>query len=232
MHKIILSLCFVAVLQTGCHSAGVYRAKGGNATHNSPSGVVAKIQQPENPKDAAKQDVDVEDTQELVLPAGSAVPVSTVTPTPSGTITNVQVFTVGSNTTYRVTHREKSHAQVGASQADVVGETIAKLKAVRWLVGVGIVIFIGGLACAFVPYLEAFFGGILPGLVIAGGGLVLTALPYLIVGNEKLIVVGAVVTLGGVLGAIYVHKHGGIMAELAALKADAQSAVASVEKKV
>src|SRR3984957_9577056 len=127
----------------GCKSE--LRTKGGNSYHETADGTRVQIQQPENPKDDAKQDLDVEDTSEMIVPAGATVEQKQVTKQPGFIpLTNTIVYTVPTNTVVHHSHIERSHSDVGAAQKDTLGETIAKLKSAKIFVVIGIIVCIGG----------------------------------------------------------------------------------------
>ncbi len=207
------------VLMLGCRSE--LRTKGGNAYHETAGGSSVHIQQPENPKDSAKQDLDIEDTSTLIVPAGATVEQKQVTKAPGFMpLTNTTVYTVPTNTTVHHSHIERSHSDVGAAQKDTLGETIAKLKSAKIFVVIGIVVCIGGVFLAVYPPAEVFLGGFTPGAILAAVGLVIAVLPYVIIGNEKLLslLIAGAAAVG--LAFWWIHKHGGIQAELLKLKKD------------
>lgn len=221
--KIIFSFCLCVILFAGCKTE--LRTKGGNASHTAADGAAVQIQQPENPKDDAKQDLQVEDITRLWVPAGAQVRTFDVAKEPGRPPqTNFSVFTVPTNTLIEHSHKESSHSDVGAAQKDTLGETIAKLKSAKIFVVIGILVCIGGVFLAVWPPAETFLGGFMPGTILAAVGLVLAVLPYVIIGNEKLFALAAFATVAGGLAFWWVHKHGGLTVELAKLKADLQAA--------
>lgn len=111
---------------------------------------------------------------------------------------------------------EEVDTVIGAAQKDTARELGAKLGALKGVVWVGILVFLFG-AISFVwPPLKAIVGGsVTTSAVIAGAGLAMIVLPTLIVGNELLIMGGAV----GV-AAIYfwAHRHGAVRGEVKVLR--------------
>lgn len=208
-------------MSNGCKSE--LRTKGGNSYHETADGARVQIQQPENPKDDAKQDLDVEDTSTMIVPAGATVEQKMVAKEPGrAPITNITVYTVPTNTVVHHSHIERSHSDVGAAQKDNLGELVAKLKSAKIFVVIGIIVCVGGVFLAVYPPAEVFLGGFTPGAILAAVGLVIAVLPYVVIGNEKLLSVLIFAAVAGGLAFWWVHKHGGLQAELTKLKADFQ----------
>lgn len=206
-------------LTDGCIGSRAFRAQGGKSSHVSSTGAAFNIQQPQNPKDSANQDTSVSDRFDFTVPTGSFLDLPVVESTPSGILkTNVQRVVVSAPMPVSRTHEEKSVSKVGASQPDVVGETLAKLKSSKWITVLGILIFLAGIGCAVYPPVSAILGGITPGAAMAASGLVIAVLPYLIIGNEKFLCVGIAGALAIALVVWYVHRHGGLQAELTTIK--------------
>jgi hypothetical protein len=220
--KNLISFALLAAMLAGCAGPAL-RTKGGDASHTSASGSRAEIHQPENPKAAANQDLSVTDTMQIEVPAGSQIVMAQTDPESGLRTTNF--VTVSTNTVLSRTHSEQSHAKVGAAQADIVGETVAKLASAKIFTVLGLIVFIGGVFAAVYPAAQALLGGFIPGAAIAGAGLLMAVLPFLIVGHEALFAVALVLTLAGAGVLIWAHKHGGIMAELNVLKNKAESEV-------
>lgn len=178
------------------------RAKGGSMSHANAAGRVTLTRQPENPKDGAQQTT--ETAFELPLPAGSLVPIGT------------NFLRLSADSVYRFS--DKSESKIGGSQVDTVGAVVAKLKSARWLTILGALAFLAGLGAAFWPPARVVLGGTTPGFAVAGGGIVLAALPYLIIGNERFLMVGAIGTALAIILAIFLYRHGGHGRELAVLR--------------
>jgi hypothetical protein len=193
----------------GCGTTGI-RAKGGKTSNVSSTGSITETSQPENPKEKAAQSTETETVKELIIPPGSTIQFNQVDINKAGkAVTNSTVVTVSSNTVMKTEVKEKSKSEVGGAQIDTVGAIVAKLKSARWMTIFGAVIFIAGLAAAFWPVTRTLLGGSTPGLLIAAGGIVLAGLPYIIIGNEKLII-GLVAGIGLlIIGGIFLYRHGG-----------------------
>src|SRR5580693_8808467 len=94
--KKLMQLLAVAVICAGCHGMQP-RAKGGHLSSVTSNGKIETVQ-PENPKDAATQDVEVNDLFELPVPGGAVVSVPTVTKAPGGgSVTNETKITMPTN---------------------------------------------------------------------------------------------------------------------------------------
>jgi hypothetical protein len=177
------------------------RAKGGSLIHGA-----TVTRQPENPKDGAQQKTDTARTIELPLPAGSLVTVGS------------NCFRLSADSVFRDYSQDTSESKIGGSQVDTVGAVVAKLKSARWMTILGCLAFLAGLGAAFWPPARAVMGGTTPGFAVAGGGLVIAALPYLIIGNERFLIVSSIATALGIFGAIFLYRHGGHGRELAVLR--------------
>jgi len=173
------------------------RAKGGSMSHAS-----TVTRQPENPKDGAQQKT--ERTIEVPLPAGSQLAYG-----------SNWAFRLAADSVFRDV--DKTESKIGGSQIDTVGTVVAKLKSARWMVILGCLAFLAGLGASFWPPARAVMGGITPGLVTAGGGLVIAVLPYLVIGNEKFLTAAGLVTALGIGGGIFLYRHGGHGREISLL---------------
>lgn len=214
MKNLIALVSLLAVI--GCKSE--LRTKGGTSAHVAQNGAAVHLAQPENPKDTSTQDFNIDDGYALVIPAGSTLRQQSVDEEAGIPRTNIMEFKFSQPASLTKSHHEGSVSKIGAAQKDTLGETIAKLKSAKIFVFIGIFIMLVGIAFAVYPPLATLAGGFVPGAVCAGAGLVVAVLPYFIIGNEKLFAFGLLAT--GVIagGVIYVHKHGGVTAELATLK--------------
>lgn len=222
--KYLALILITLIFMTGCGSAPV-RAHGGHTSHTTVDGAKVELQQPENPKDVSKQDLCVDDESSVIVPAGSTLKETVVQEVAGKPTTNQLVYTVQTNTTVFHKHHENSTAKVGASQLDLVGDTIAKLNSTKWWSVLGFVIFVGGIFLAFWPASQAFMGGALPGIGIAVAGLVIAALPILLVGHETFILVGVSIAGAVAVAMWYAHHHGGLVAELNVLKTKIESKI-------
>jgi hypothetical protein len=115
-------------------------------------------------------------------------------------------------------HSERSLSSIGASQKDEVGAMVASLHSAKVFTVIGIIAFLGGVFLAFYPPAATLLGGITPGLALAGSGLALAVLPFIVIGHPVLFSVLVVTAIAAGLGIWFVHTHGGITAELAVLK--------------
>jgi hypothetical protein len=100
---------------------------------------------------------------------------------------------------------EKITTKIGASQKDTAREIGAKLSSLKWVVWVGIAVFLFGVASAFWPPLKLIVGSTTTSAVACVAGVALIVLPVVVVGHEVLI-------LGVALGAVvlywFSHKYG------------------------
>jgi len=218
--RLLLFIVAVMLILTGC--VGAPRAHGGSIIAKTTTGATLAVKQPENPQDASKQAIDVDDTADMFIPPGSVLTVPEIITDPVTHVvqTNRTEIKVEGTNVAQVhrTHHEHSAATVGASQPDVVGETIAKLKSSKWITVVGIFVFFVGVGIAAYPPARLIMGGMTPGAALAGAGLVIAALPYILIGNERFFGIAIFATVGVALLAWYIHHHGGLAAELNHLK--------------
>lgn len=188
--KAALFAVVVAVAVAGCMSPHV---DPGNIKTSA-----GELTQPQNPKGSSTIDTESVKSVEFVLPAGSQI--EQVDPVTSHPIT----VTVSSNTPVRITSSEKVDGRVGGADMSI-GKMVAKLKSVKWIQGVGILVFLLGVVTFAWPPARAVVGSVTTSVIIAGAGLALVVLPIVIVGNEVLI-------LGGCLGAaliyFFIHRYG------------------------
>lgn len=106
---------------------------------------------------------------------------------------------------------ESVETTIGAAQKDVAREMAAKLGSLKGLVYLGALVFLFGVASAFWLPLKAIVGSITTSAVIAAAGLALIVLPSLVVGNEILILCGA---LGAAGLYWFSNRHGKLRGEL------------------
>jgi len=71
--------------------------------------------------------------------------------------------------------------------------------------GLGVALFLFGLASLFYPPLKLIIGSVTTSVAIIGGGIALMILPSLIVGNELLILAGVAAAVGIWF---FAHRHG------------------------
>lgn len=193
-----VGLVAASILAWGSGCSMALRAKGGSMSHGQ-----TVTRQPENPKDGAQQKT--ERTIELTLPAGSQI-------------------AFGSNFGFKLAgdalfrDQDKTESKIGGSQIDTVGTVVAKLKSARWMTVMGALAFLIGLCASFWPPARTVMGGITPGLVTAGGGLVIAVLPYLVIGNERFLTASGLVTALAVGGGVFLYRHGGHGREISVLR--------------
>lgn len=163
----------------------------------------AKLTQPENPAQSAKQNFERTVETETPLPAGSSIS------------ENGKVVVLAAPTTQKTRVVERAGTILGAAQKDRAREMMAKLSSLKGVMWVGVVVFLFGLATFFYPPLRVIIGSLTTSAAITGGGLALIILPTVIVGNELLI-------LGGVFAVVAVwflaHRHGSLRGKIEALK--------------
>ena len=96
-----------------------------------------------------------------------------------------------------------------------IGKMIAKLQSVRWIQGVGILVFLFGAASFAYPPLRLIIGSVTTSVIIAASGLALVILPIVIVGNELLILGSC----AGVAAAyFFIHRYRKKSGEVEVLK--------------
>ena len=175
------------------------RITGGRVTHGQ-----TVLQQSQDPKAPSTLNEEKAHDETLILPAGSLLMVGT------------NSFKVSSNTVYTIHNSDKIQSTLGAANKNTLQETAAKLASLSWVSYAGVALFLLGLGTIFYPPLKLLVGGSLTtGVAIAGGGLLLTVLPVLVVGHEILIMCGV---LAGVAIWFIAHRHGSLKGELTVLK--------------
>lgn len=154
--------------------------------------------QPQDPKSGTTLKTEFEQGAEYVLPAGSTVKQVDAS---SGI---AMTFTLSTNMPVKTYTREKVDSGLGAADLSV-SKMIAKLKSVRWIQGVGVLVFLFGVASFAYPPLRLLVGSITTSIVIGATGLALIVLPILVVGHEVMILVAC---LGAGLGYLFLHRYG------------------------
>jgi hypothetical protein len=193
-----------AALLCGCVSTAPL--KGGKATTVSKHGIEQTVVQSDNPAQVSRQDQETVKTRSYTLPSGSRIEESRVTANDAGTVvTNVQAVVVSAPMPVAEREETRAKTELGAAQKDTAREIGAKLSSLKGIVWVGVVMFLFGLASIFYPPLKLLIGSVTTSAAITVGGLVLTVLPTLIVGNELLILGRVGVAVGGWFLA---HRHG------------------------
>ena len=198
-------LCFLAPLAlfTGCTGE---RIQGGHSMTDL-FGLHSVARQSDDPKEPTSQNVvsDMEETR--LIPAGSRLI--------TGAGTNKLETTIAAPMLVTTKRHQVSDTRLGAAQKNVLGETIAKLKSLRWVQFCGLGLALFGLASLFWPPLRLLVNSVTTSVWCLIGGAALIFLPVVIVGHEVLIlaVVGGVVALW-----FFAHRHGGMAATVAELK--------------
>lgn len=191
-------LCAVAL--SGCMTPHV--APGSVETE------AAKQIQSQNPKDPSTLVTKSVKTVEFTIPAGSTI--RQLDPVTGASLSAV----VSSNTPVRLHTEQDVDSKIGGADFSI-GKLIAKLKSVKWIQGVGVVVFLFGVASFAWPPLRIIIGSVTTSLIIAGAGVALIVLPIIIVGNE-LLILGA--CLGGAALYFFVHRYGKKSGEVEVLK--------------
>lgn len=163
--------------------------------------------QPFDPKSGTSLKSESETGLEFVMPAGSEV---TTTDPRSG---KKVVFKVSTDTPVKSFTKEKVDSGLGAADLSI-GKLIAKLQSVRWIQGVGILIFLFGAATFVYPPLRVVIGSVTTSIIISIAGLGLVILPILVVGHEVLILA---VCGGTALGYIFLTRYGKKSGEVSVL---------------
>ena len=106
-----------------------------------------------------------------------------------------------------ITEREETRerTELGAAQKDIAREVGAKLASLKPITLVGGILFVVGLASLVWPPLKAIVASATTSAAMMAGGLCLVALPSVIVGNERVILVAVALAVGGWFLA---HRHG------------------------
>src|SRR5690348_2571746 len=206
-----------------CACVGTRPLKGGKAlTATTQAGIAQILNQAENPAQPSRQDQHTTRLRTYTVPQASRIEQSQVHKTPSGLfITNLQSTILSAPTP--VLEREETHAstELGASQKDTARELGAKLASLKPIVWLGLAMFIFGIASLAWPPLRALVGSVTTSAAITLGGLALTVLPTLIVGNEILILGGVALVVGAWFLA---HRHGQLRGALQTHQALSKSA--------
>jgi hypothetical protein len=175
---------------------------------NGAPAFAAEMKQPENPAQAAQQNLERVTETELPLPAQSMVREVIITPPSRPGVEPVRqekIITLAEPTVQKTRMMEKAGTVIGAAQKDTARELGAKLASLKGIVWLGAGLFVFGLASLVWPPLKAIIGSVTTSAAILLGGIALMVLPSLVVGNELLILSG--VGLG--VGAWFLaHRHG------------------------
>lgn len=195
-----LATVVVALMLAGCASPHVKPGRVETA--------LATQVQPQNPKEAASLKTDSVRTMDFIAPAGTVI--SQKDPLSQ----NVFTFTISTNMPVQVRQQDTVDSSIGAADMSI-GKLIAKLQSVKWIQGVGVVVFLFGATSLVYPPLRLLVGSVTTSLIFAASGVSLIVLPIIVVGNEIPILLGCV----GVAGAyLFVHRYGKKSGEVEVLK--------------
>ncbi len=188
MKTVFGQLFLLCVLCLGCT---LPPQKPGYSTIHGTSGFQAEMKQSENPKTGSSQAYE-RTTETEVIPTNA----------PAGTILHSK-------------STEKSVTTVGASQKDETRGMMAKLASLKFVVWIGVAVFLFGIASAFYPPLKLIVGSVTTSAACCAAGLALIVLPSFIVGHEILILAVA----GGGVGIYwFAHRHGCLRATVETLQ--------------
>jgi hypothetical protein len=109
---------------------------------------------------------------------------------------------------------EKVKTKIGAAQKDTAREIGARLASLKWVVWVGIAVFLFGAASAFYPPLKLIVGSTTTSVAACAAGVALIFLPNIIVGHELIIFC---VALGAVGIYWFAHRHGHLRGQVSEL---------------
>ncbi len=206
-----LPILFLSLSLTGCslfHDST--RIRGGSAKHSSLTGSNSELVQSQDPKDKTSLNSESELNKRIVVPAGSTISIEEKVVSKDMDskkfVTNSTTTSIllSSNAIFETNIKDKTQSNIGGSQENVIGLVTAKLKSMKFVSFIGIGLFIVGLACLFWPPAKLIIGSQTTSIAIAGGGLLLTILPYLIIGQEKLILF---CVLGAVVGYFFIYRY-------------------------
>jgi hypothetical protein len=226
LSRFLCAWLMLANLATGC--ASVRPLKGGRAvTTHKPAGIIEQtLVQSENPAQATKQTQETVKVRTYTVPAGSRVEQSQVwegerprefrhfgreevrareDACPPGRQQPSTTLLISSPMTVVEREETRARTELGAAQKDTARELGAKLASLKGIVWVGVGLFVFGLASLVWPPLKAVIGSVTTSAALMLGGVALTVLPSLVVGNELLILGGVAVAVGGWFLA---HRHG------------------------
>lgn len=172
----------------GLTGCGMLPLKPGHATFRSPIGAQVDVVQSQNPSQPTTQDYE-RITESVPNPQASTVT--------------------------RTTERVKT--SIGAAQKDTARDLAARLSSLKWVVWVGVLVFLFGAASLFYPPLKLIVGSTTTSVAACGAGLALIVLPTVVVGHELII---GCVGVGAVGIYWFAHRHATIHATLKALTSE------------
>jgi hypothetical protein len=205
--KIIMNkiLILILVFITGCAMAPLKGGKASTVSKNAQS-IEQTVVQSDNPAQVSRQAQETVRTKSYTVPAGSKlVETHVVNDTGGAPVTNGMALIVGAPMVVTEHEETRAKTELGAAQKDTARELSAKLASLKGIVWVGALLFLFGLATLFYPPLKLLIGSVTTSAAICVGGLALTILPSLIVGNELWILAGVAAAVGLWFLA---HRHG------------------------
>lgn len=181
-----------------CSCAEMRPLRGGGAKANAQE---ATIQQPENPAASSDQSFETETEEKLLLPPGSIIRTMEQTGTNTAVSSEIQLASPAE------LQRIRKHATkqtIGPAQKDLAREFAVKIKSFRTVQVCGGILILAALAMFYGPVRLLVRSTTLQ-VVTGATGLFLLFAPYIIVGNERLILV-----VGIAVPVIYflIHRHG------------------------
>lgn len=209
---------FIALfLLSGCgQSVGTFRKapalQGGTSEAKIGTNVTMRVAQPENPSQVAEQNYSRTEERSEVFPPGTDF-VTSVTST-NGEV-KVERVKIPAPMARTVKVTESTGAKIGAAQADTArgawGDALATVEKYRAKLGsmkpvqfVGIVLIVAALAM-FHPAVRAITMSTTLQAVTGMAGVAMIALPSVVVGNEKLILIAGIALP---IAYFFIWKHG------------------------
>jgi len=157
----------------------------------------ATITQPENPAASSRQQVEA--TEEIVYVFPQATEVVTTVTEPSGAVVST-VEKIPAGTRKVASTKQKTEQLLGGAQKDDSREISAKLASMKPVQIAGVLLMLAA-AAMFHPAVRVAVGaGKEMQMAVAAVGAALVFAPMLLVGNEKLILVGGLALLVAVFG--------------------------------
>ena len=185
---------FLLGLLVGCGSMP-RPLRGGTAAITPPAGgggSAVSLSQPENPATASAQEHESSEETSVPVPAGSTITQRSTEVANGRTNSTELAVTVPSPTEIRRVRTEATKQQIGAAQKDMGREIAAKLSSMRPVQFVGILFVVAAVAMLH-PVAKGLVGSTTVQIVTGATGLALIILPVVLVGNEKLILLAALI---------------------------------------
>lgn len=186
-------IAIALIVAFGCQGVP-NKSRGGYASFGGVSAEPVSLAQPENPENSSKQNVEFESSETVETTKDSVI--TTTVKHPDGSEETTTKTVPAGTKTVRVTKQSVTQ-EISGSWKDKAAELAAKLGSFKPVQYFGMLLIVASLAM-FHPLVRAAIGG---GKEIQWGaaavGATLIFLPSFIVGQEKLIIIAAVVLLGG-----------------------------------